>query len=422
MTISDPPVLDSSPLPSPARVSSGFIALYTLAYFSTVLLFLAPVLVTLALKINTLVGIDEAPANLALVAGVGALLAMFANPFFGMLSDRTTSRFGARRPWMVVGLGVGSLGIFTVAVAPNVATVLLGWCIAQVFFNALMASLAAVLADQVPVVQRGTVAGVLGVCVPVASVGGAALVNLFAGNELSMFLAPCAIGGFFILLFVFFLKDRQREVESRPPWSLRTALGIFYVNPRKNPDFAWAFASRFLFVLAYGLLFTFLVYFLIDELGSAESDVPGQILLGVLVQSGVAVVASIIGGRLSDHFRRRKVFVVTAAFVYSAGMFTLAFAGDLNGFLLAMGIGGLGFGLYMAVDLALVVEVLPSGDQVAKDLGVLNIAAALPSSIAPAIAPLILAVSSGSYALLYVVAGVCAILAAVAILPIRRVR
>jgi MFS family permease len=87
-----------------------------------------------------------------------------------------------------------------------------------------------------------------------------------------------------------------------------------------------------------------------------------------------------------------------------------------------MVIGGLGFGLYMAVDLALVVDVLPSGDRVAKDLGVLNIAGALPSSIAPAIAPLILVLGNGSYGVLYAVAGVCALLGAVAILPIRRVR
>src|SRR4051812_11448748 len=86
------------------RASRGFIALYTLAYISTSLLFLAPLLVTLALKVNSLVGTEQAPNSLSLVAGVAALLAMFANPFFGRLSDRTSSRWGMRRPWIVVGL------------------------------------------------------------------------------------------------------------------------------------------------------------------------------------------------------------------------------------------------------------------------------------------------------------------------------
>ena len=60
---------------------------------STSLLFIAPLLVTLALKIKSLVGIHQAPNSLALVAGIGAVVAMLGNPLFGRLSDRTSSRW-----------------------------------------------------------------------------------------------------------------------------------------------------------------------------------------------------------------------------------------------------------------------------------------------------------------------------------------
>ena len=70
----------------------------------------------------------------------------------------------------------------------------------------------------------------------------------------------------------------------------------------------------------------------------------------------------------------------------------------------------------------LVADVLPDTDNAAKDLGVLNIAGALPSYIAPAIAPAILAIGGGSYGVLYAVAGVCAIVGAFAILPVKAVR
>jgi hypothetical protein len=86
------------PSPAARRVGWGFISPYTLAYMSTNLLFLAPLLVTLALKVDSLVGNQRAPASLALVAAVGALLAMVANPFFGRMSDRTASPLGMRRP------------------------------------------------------------------------------------------------------------------------------------------------------------------------------------------------------------------------------------------------------------------------------------------------------------------------------------
>jgi MFS family permease len=404
------------------RVGWGFISLYTLAFMSTSLVFLAPLLVTLALKVNSLVGIEQAPNSLALVAGTGSLLAIFSNPFFGKMSDRTSSQLGMRRPWMVIGLVVGSLGVLVVALAPNIPVVLVGWCIAQLFFNALLAAEVAVLPDQVPVAQRGLVSGVLGVSVPIASVSATFLVKLFTGNQLAMFLVPCAVGGFFILLFAATLKDRRLAKADKPSWSLREFASTFYVSPRKSPDFAWAFASRFMFLLAYAFLVTYQAYYLLDKIGSAEAEVPQQIFLGTLAQSVFVVAASLIGGKLSDRTGRRKIFVLTASIVYGLAMFGIAIASNFNGFLVGMAISGLGFGMYVAVDLALVVDVLPDKDNAAKDLGVFNMAGALPFSIAPGIAPAILAIGGGSYGVLYAVAGVCAIIGAVAILPVKGVR
>ena len=403
-------------------IAARFIALYALAYIGAILLFLAPLLVSLSLKVNALVGTDRAPNNLSLVAGVGAFLAMFANPFFGKLSDRTTSRFGMRRPWMMTGLVGGSVGILVVAVAPNIVVVLAGWCLAQVFFNALLASLIAVLPDQVPVTQRGLVAGVLGICLPIASVCGTYVVQLFTGNTLAMFLAPCAIGGSFIMVFAATLKDRHLDAADMPAWSLREFTSAFYVNPRKHADFAWAFVSRFMFVLAYAFLTTYQAYYLLEKLGSAEADVPRQLFLATVAMSGVVIVASLLGGWLSDRTGRRKVFVGAASFVFGLALFFIAVAGSFHGFVAGMALGGLGFGLYTAVDLALVADVLPDPASAAKDLGVMNIAGALPSSVAPAVAPAIFAVGGGSYGVLYAVAGACAVLGAGAILRVKRVR
>jgi MFS family permease len=408
--------------PAARRVGRGFIALYMLAFMSTNLVFLAPILVTLPLRVNALVGIKQAPGSLALVAGIGALVSIFGNPFFGRMSDRTSSRLGMRRPWMVIGLFGGSVGIAIVSFAPNIPVVLLGWCIAQLFFNALLAALVAVLPDQIPPAQRGTVSGVLGVCLPIAAVSGTFLVKLLSGHQVATFLAPCAVGGFFIVLFAAMLKDRRLAKADRPIWSLREFASTFYVKPRTSPDFAWAFASRFLFLMAYALLTTYEAYYLLQKIGSAVADVPQQIFLGTLVQSVVIVAASLIGGKLSDRTGRRKVFVFTASIAYGVAMFVIAIASNFNGFLVGIAISGLGFGVYAAVDLALVADVLPNPGQNAKDLGVFNIAGALPFSIAPACAPVILAIGGGSYGVLYAVAGVCAVVGAVAVLRVRGVR
>jgi MFS family permease len=154
-------------------------------------------------------------------------------------------------------------------------------------------------------------------------------------------------------------------------------------------------------------------------------------------------VANPLFGRLSDRttsrFGRRRpwlliglvggtsgiVVVATADAAWQVllvALVVVAVAAGFDGYLVGMAIAGLGFGLYQAVDLALVADVLPETGDAAKDPGVLNIAGALPFSLAPALAPAILAVGAGSYRVLYVVAGLCAVLGAAAILPVRRVR
>jgi MFS family permease len=309
-----------------------------------------------------------------------------------------------------------------IALAPSIPVVVVGWCLAQVCFNALLAAQVAVIPDQVPPGQRGVVSGLVGICLPIASVSATFLVTLFAGNESAMLLVPCAIGGSFITLFAVTLDDRRMARADRPMWSLREFAGTFYVDPRKNPDFGWAFVSRFLLVLAYAFLVTYLAFYLLERIGSPEAEVPEQIFLGTLLQSAALIGASLIGGKLSDRTGRRRIFVFTASVVYGLALFVLAIASGFNGFLVGMAISGLGFGLYFAVDLALVLDVLPDKDAAAKDLGVFNMASAVPFALAPAIAPFILAIGGQDYGVLYAVAGLCAVIGAFAILRVRGVR
>ncbi|MFC7753728.1 MFS transporter [Tsukamurella soli] len=405
----------------PAPVGRLFVTLYALAYMGTWLALMCPVLVTLSLKMTALVGSDRAPGQLALVTGTGALLAMFGNPLFGSLSDRTTSQFGMRRPWMLIGFAGGLVGIVIVAVAPTVPVALVGWCITQLMFNAVLATQTAVLPDHVPAKQRGTVSGILGICMPIALVIGSYIVQLFSPDQFLMFVVPTVIAAIPVIAFAVLLKDRRLAPADRIPFSAKEFASSFYVNPLANRDFSWAFVSRFLFILAYSFLTTYQTFYLIHRVGVGADDVAHVVFLGTLANSTVWIVLSLVGGPLSDRLRRRKPFVLTASAVYGIALVVLAVATHQNGYLIAMTIAGLGMGVYMAVDLALVTDVLPDTEHAAKDLGVFNIASALPQSIAPAIAPAILAVGGRSYSFLYAVAAVVAVLGALAVLRVRSV-
>jgi MFS family permease len=406
-----------------SRVGWGFIAIHALAYTGTWLALLTPVLVTIALKVRQLAP-DAAASNLSLVLGLGAFCALIGNPLFGRLSDRTTSRFGMRRPWMVGGMLVGAAALLLIATANTIAMVLIGWCLAQLAFNAVLAAIIAVLPDQVPVEQRGTVAGVMGICLPLGQVGGTYLVQCVAtSTTLLMFMVPALLGVAFVLLFAFTLRDRHLSPGLVPPLRAANLIDIYWVSPRQHPDFAWAWLSRLLLVLGTAFLNTYQPFYLIDKLGYTETQIPTLIFQGILVQAVAIVAVSVLGGRLSDAIGRRKIFVLIGAAVYALGLWAIAAADDYSTFLIGMLITGIGHGIYFAVDLALVTDVLPNRwKDAAKDLGIFNVANALPQAIAPAVAPFILAFSGGNYAWLFGVAGAISLLASITILPVKSVK
>jgi MFS family permease len=402
----------------PNRVGWRFVVLYALAYTGTWIALLTPVLITIALKIRQLTP-DEAAANHSLVLSIGAFFALASNPFFGRLSDRTTSRFGMRRPWLIGGVLGGAVALLIVARAETIATALMGWCLAQLSFNSVLAALVAVLPDQVPPEQRGTVAGVLGTCMPLGQLAGTFVVQAVAGSTLAMFMVPALIGAAAILLLAATLRDRRLD----PTQPMRETVSWYWVSPRRYPDFAWAWLSRFLVVLGTAFLTTYQPFYLTDKLGLPQSEVPGLIFRSMLVQSSMVVALSVIGGRLSDALQRRKAFVLAGAIVYALGLWVIALADSYTTFLAGMAATGIGHGLYFAVDLALVTEVLPDRERdAAKDLGILNITNALPQSVAPALAPAILAASGGDYGVLFLAAGCIALAGSIAILPLKIVR
>jgi MFS family permease len=400
------------------RVGWRFVLVYALAYTGTWIALLTPVLITISLKIRQLTP-GEAAGNHSLVLSVGAFFALVSNPFFGRLSDRTTSRFGMRRPWLICGVLGGAIALLIVARADSVAAVLAGWCLAQLSFNAVLAALVAVLPDQVPAQQRGTVAGVLGTCMPLGQLAGTFVVQSVPESTLAMFMVPALIGAAAILLLAVTLVDRRLD-RAQP---VRDTVSWYWVSPRRYPDFAWAWLSRFLVVLGTAFLTTYQPFYLTEKLGLPQSAVRGLIFHSMLVQASMVIVLSLLGGRVSDALQRRKAFVLGGAIVYAIGLWIIALADSYAMFLVGMAATGVGHGLYFGVDLALVTEVLPDRERdAAKDLGILNVTNALPQMVAPALAPAILALSGGDYAWLFFAAGAIALAGSIAILPLKSVR
>jgi MFS family permease len=369
-------------------------------------------------QITVLFGEEDKVANLAIVATIGAFAAMLAQPIAGQISDRTRTRFGRRAPWIVLGALAGALALVGLAFASSLVGIIVAWTLVQVCYNVAQGPLSAVMPDRVPLKRRGTFAALSGIGLMVGALGGS-IVGSFFYNSIALGYIIFAVFALVILtLFVAFNPDYPSTELKSEPFSLKEFLGTFWVNPIKHPDFFWAFTGRLLLYTGYFAVTGYQLFLLTDYFGveHPEQVIP---LLGLLSLVGI-LISTVVSGPLSDRVGRRKPFVFASAAVVSLAFLLPWFWQDLNAWMIMTFIAGFGFGMFQAVDTALMSEVLPSAKSFAKDLGVVNIAATLPQTLAPGVAGAIVLIFG--YAGLFPVAIVLGILGALAVWPIKAVR
>ncbi|MGW4208194.1 MFS transporter [Lentzea sp. NPDC004789] len=326
------------------------------------------------------------------VTGVGGIVSLLIVPLIGFLSDRTTSRFGRRHPWTLAGAVVGGIGLAVLANAPSVLVMTIGWCLVQAGIGGMLAALTAVVPDQVPVVQRAQVGGLIGISQMLGTVLGAVVVTLLVSGLKAGYLACAIIVLVGALFFVWRTPDTQLIVKPVKP--------TFWISPREHPDFAWAWCGHLMINLgnAFGTLY--LLYFLSDVVHYPS---PEDGLLVLMALYGVALAAgAVLFGARSDRSGRRKPYVYGAAAVMALAAVLLVIWPTWAAVLVAAPLLGVGFGIYWAVAIALLTQVLPAASDRAKDLGVLNVANALPQVIAPLLTAVILA-NLGGYRGLFAV-------------------
>jgi len=405
-------------------VTPEYVSSLVFAQFVFFVALLGPAIIGIGVKVQQIVPDAQKTSALGTVAGFGALFAVIGNVLFGRFSDRTTSRWGRRRPWIVGGTVAMTLAFLVMALGQNVPVVTAGWCLAQLGANATLAPFIATISDQVPKFQRGRVSALLGIAQNVGILGGSYVAQLFQHHMVILFVVPsiCAIGA--MLLFAFVLPDQR--LRTRPPrMDLREWVTTFWVNPAKYPDFALAWWSRFLITLATFMFTTFRLFFLQDKLGVSKDKAPAAVTIGVLVYTIALVAAGWVAGKISDRTGRRKFLVAGSTLLFGIGIVSLAHVTTVGQFYMVEALMGVAFGIYVGVDLALVVDVLPNPDDAGKDLGVFNMANALPQTVAPVFGAALLAVSSAdnqNYELLLYTAGAASLLGALVVLPIKKVR
>lgn len=420
------------PLAEPTRhVGKGFIAVLALTNLGIWTGFFTPIQFLLPLQIEAIDPVAK-ESNLGMVVAIGALVSLFASPLAGALSDRTSSRLGRRRPW-VLWPSVAATGVLMVTGGlTTIGGLVLGWGLAQLTLNASYAAVTAMMPDQVPVPQRGTVGAVVGAAQPMGVILGSIIATAVPGDnnapdgQATRYIVVAVIVMLTAVLFLIGMKDPRLGKERIPRFDAGAFMRSFWVSPKEHPDFAWVFVTRFLVVLGTAFVTSYLLYFTRDVLGKSPDEASDTVAAVLQFYIGALLIFALIAGPISDKVGRVKIFVIIASLVCAASMIILAFSRTQEQATIAAIVMGAGFGAYTAVDLALISRVLPSADSRAGHLGVINIANAGPQVLAPLIASAVItALKSNTYetayTVLYVMAAVVTILGAVLVVKIRSV-
>ncbi|MEG3129224.1 MFS transporter [Pantoea cypripedii] len=398
------------------RVSWVFITIWTLAQLGLWASLLTPANVGLALRVA-----DIAPENkdfiYSTISCIGAIVAIFSNYLWGYLSDRTTSRFGMRRPYMFGG-AIGSLaGAALMGTAITIPQLFIGWLILQFSANAAITTFLAVIADKVPASQRGIASGFSGMCRTLGVLTGTFIIKILPDNLFLVFVLPACVFILFTLIFLMMFDDKKLKHDQAMPIKLGEIFGVFgmiYKRIRLEQSFGWTLASIFLLQCTIAVGQTYLVYFASDYIHIPRNEITTVAFYAVLIMNAFSCLTAPIAGYIADRINaRRKVFKFSSVFL-AAGVVTLLCFPNLYGYYTGYALIAVGFGVFEGLFIAVATTSATGKHEtgVGADLGIINMAVSTPGILLTFVAMLLVSAGIGAnYVVLYGSSGLLSLLA-----------
>ncbi|OZG68659.1 MFS transporter [Bifidobacterium eulemuris] len=370
-------------------------------------------------------GIENSTAVLGAINSAGSIASIFIALFVGALSDRTASRWGRRTPWIFAGAFVYGICFWSLSRPSNAVIIGICYVLALVGLNMVQAPIYARLSDQVEEKSRATVS---------AAIGGGGVIgqgigtligsSLIENMELGFVCAGlCALAAGVLSVIVAprepSSKDMPKDTTGKPMWKVVVES---LTPPLKDcADFYRAFICRTCLIVAYQMVFSYQLYILQDHVGETKLEAAASIQIISVITMIVSMIASLISGPIADALHRRKAPIVVACILFAIGLAMPWIFPTQMGMFLFGGIASFGYGMYLSVDQALNVDVLPNKETAGKDLGFMNIATCAGQAIGVAITSSIVTVT-GSYVPVFPTAIAMTAIAAVSVLGIKRVR
>lgn len=364
----------------PVRAMPGprpiwFLLVYALANAGGVIGFLPLLTLLLPMKIEAIAG-DARISVLTTTVIAGAIAASLSNILFGWLSDRSVAAGRGRRQWVAAGLVGTAVSYAAIAAATTPTTIVLAVVFFQAALNAMLGPLVAVMADEIPDEQKGLTSGLLSLAYPAASGMLAAVVGLELASEGARFAIVVAVISSCMIPLVL-TRAHPLPIVAEAGQTRETV-------KMHRLDLAAAWLARLLFQVSGVILQLYLLYYfesIVPELAPASlATRVGHLLTVAFI---VPLPIALLVGRVSDRLDRRKPFLLVAAMVAAAGLLGMALARDWTMGAFAFGCYAIGYGVFLPLQAAFSMQLLPDPQHRGRDLGILNLTNTLPSLLGP---------------------------------------
>lgn len=354
------------------------------------------------------VGIANPTAAYGVITSVTSLVSLFVGYIWGTLSDKTKSRFGKRTPWIFCGSFVAGIGLYSLGIFESTTSLTFAYIFNTLGQNAIQTPMYAFLADRAPKNVRGTLSAGFGATAVGAPVG-QFISSYFLGQSYQS--VGFIVGGILIAasgLIVLLITPREKSSKNSVSAENESILGVISTilppSMKGAHDFYKACAGRFLVMTSYTMIFQYLLYILENHLGLstlAAARAMNKLSLFTLV---VSLIGLAFSGPLSDRLKARKIPVAFGGLFMILGAVSMLMFKSVNGVIGYVVLAGLGYGIYLAVDMALNIDVIPEAAKLSKTTGKYvgfgNLTNTAGQMIAPAATSMIVT-ATGSYSIVF---------------------
>jgi MFS family permease len=326
-------------------------------------------------------GPGNAGTGLAVINAVAVIASIFVQPTVGVISDYTITRWGRRKPYIFIGGLLDMVFLYGIATSNTFVALVAFYFLIQVSSNFAQGPFQGYVPDLVPARQVGTASGLMGLMIVLGSIVGVGIAMTGLQEGGSLIAATLALGAVEIVAMLI-VVTRVHEGTTGPKRTMswpRVAMSAWGADILREKSVLWLLLVRLLFLGAAAAATSLGLYYFQRTHGLGKAEASQFVFWATVIVAGMSGLASLPAARLSDRYGRKAIIYVGMALT-AMGLLGLALAPTPYLAVALFVPAGIGIGVFLSVDWALMTDVIPKHTS-ARYMGILNAGTAMATPV-----------------------------------------